>query len=260
MSKNNLPSTGVRPDPSYGNPLDQFRYIYTLDLVSGKQVLDLASGVGWGSFLMSSAGASVIGIDVSQEAIDFSREYYSHSKVRFEKRDSSTLNELDMVFDIITCFETIEHVHNPYIFLQELRSVSHHNTRLFLSTPNSILFGSDKVKPSNPYHLKEYNREEIVSLAQSSGWEVVEYLGQYPVPSQSIKIKQYQSFITNYWRRKKLRRQFGVLYSVFNRLSAPSLYNLKDPAHDSPHVQPVPDNHEAAYHYMILAPKKNNLQ
>ena len=256
MLNNTLPSTGVRPDPSYGNPLDQFRYIYTLKSVIGKQVLDIASGVGWGSYLMSSAGASVIGIDVSQEAIDFSNEYYSHSKVRFEKRDSSTLTQLNTVFDVITCFETIEHVQNPEIFLQDLRSVSNHNTKLFLSTPNSILFGSDKGKPSNPYHLKEYNREEIVSIARSSGRKVTEYLGQYPVPSKSAEVKQYQNFIINYWRRKKLRSQLGVIFALYNRLSSPYSYHLKDPAYDCPHVQHIPEEYEPAYHYLILTPTK----
>lgn len=254
MLSTDLSSTGVRPDPSYGNPLDQFRYIYALDSITGKTVLDIASGVGWGSYLMGSAGGIVTGIDVDQGAIDFSSKYYKHDNLSFEVRDSSTLHQLNVLFDVITSFETLEHIQAPDIFLRDLRSVSKSNTRLYLSTPNSILFGSENSKPSNPHHIREYSRTELESLLLNSGWKVERYLGQYSVPSLGSEVPAYQKFIKNYWDQKRQREKYGKIFSIYNRVLKSSSYSAKDPAWNSPHVQSVPKGYEPAYHYLILSP------
>ena len=39
--------SGARANVSYGNILDQKRYIYALNFVRGKDVLDCACGIGW---------------------------------------------------------------------------------------------------------------------------------------------------------------------------------------------------------------------
>ena len=43
------------------------RYALSLNFVSGKRVLDMASGEGYGSALLGSAAASVIGVDIDVE-------------------------------------------------------------------------------------------------------------------------------------------------------------------------------------------------
>lgn len=252
-----LPSSGVRPDPCYGNPLDQLRYIYVLDAAANKDILDLASGVGWGSFLLSSAGAkTVIGVDLSSSAINFSANFYAHPALTFIHGTTSNILKLSRKYDLITSFETIEHVEDPEQFLIDLKSVSHSETRLYLSTPNSVLFGSQHTKPANPFHVKEFTRAELTTLILDAGWEIEKYLGQYPVKNTSLEVKQYRQFIFQYWRNKLLRNKVGMLFSIFNKIRALLYGTSNDPAWNSPHIQEIQDGFEPAYHYMILTPSR----
>ena len=118
LNKNAANTSGARSDHSYGNILDQKRYIFALKYVHDKKVLDCACGVGWGSFLMASAGArEVYGIDISEAAINSSKLFYYNENINYIKGTPYDLPQ-DYKFDLITSFETIEHVENPLGFLK----------------------------------------------------------------------------------------------------------------------------------------------
>lgn len=252
-----IKTTGVRPHPSYGNPLDQRRYIYVLDKVCNKKVLDLASGVGWGSFLMASAGAYVTGVDESEDAVKFSNSYYNHKNLHFRVGTSSNLRSSEEKFDIITCFETIEHTSTPSIFLTDLLGCCHDQSLVFLSTPNSKLCDSVGTVPHNPFHIQEYTKTEIIQLCEDSGFSVDQYLGQYPIETESEDFRHYNQFIASYWKKLKLQNRYGLPYKILRRLLAGKKVNQNDPAWDDPAIQPIDSSTEPVYHYLILKPNRN---
>ena len=248
--------SGVRADFLYGNILDQKRYIYALNYVYNKAVLDCACGVGWGSNLMANAGArSVMGLDISQDAVATAVKYYSNAKTAYRCAKPSEV-ETSQKFDVITTFETIEHVEEPLEFLVSLKALSHDETIAFLSTPNSFCFKRDGDKPYNPYHLKEFTKEELLILFSGAGWRVCEYLGQYPIDEQSEGIEQYRRFIKAYWDRSKRAARYGIAYRLLNLILRKAfLGSLREPAHESDcNPVAVTPGYQPAYHFFVLRP------
>src|SRR4029079_653565 len=65
-------------------------------------------------------------------------------------------------FDLIVCFEAIEHVADPARALDELTRVLSDDGTLIISSPNRGVY-----PPGNPFHLHEYTAAELESELQS---------------------------------------------------------------------------------------------
>ena len=247
-----IKTTGVRPHPSYGNPLDQKRYIFTLDKIYGKNVLDIASGVGWGSYLMASAGANVLGLDASAEAIEYAKSVYSHKRLRFELTNGKIPTFDDRPYDVVTSFETLEHVNDPYSFLAGIKDVCSKSTTIYLSTPNAVVHGSVNSKPKNPYHKREYTKSQLFSLLQECGFQIIEYLGQGILCADTDEIQKYKKFNADYWANIAYTNKYSYLYKIFRRMFLSSSQILTDPALGNPDIQCVPQLGEPVYHFLIL--------
>jgi 2-polyprenyl-3-methyl-5-hydroxy-6-metoxy-1,4-benzoquinol methylase len=252
--------SGVRPNFLYKNVLDQERYISVLSYVKNKNVLDCACGVGWGSHIMAMAGAiRVIGVDLSLSAINTARNFYNSDSVTYIQNDINQIN-IKENFDVITSFETIEHVENPIEFLQKLRSLSHPKTVFFLSTPNGFCFKHSGDKPYNPFHLDEYEKNELIEMFNNSGWSVKNYMGQYPMKEGSKKIDEYREFIKIFWLNKNRIQKFGFLYSITSKIFRRITKKLiQDPAHNySCAPVTIKDGYQPAYHFFKLMPIKKD--
>jgi 2-polyprenyl-3-methyl-5-hydroxy-6-metoxy-1,4-benzoquinol methylase len=249
-----LNESGVRPDFMYKNILDQKRYINVLKFVKGKRILDCACGVGWGSYVMAKAGAEqVVGLDLSSNAIFSAKKYYNFDSIIFLEKNIYNFTSKQK-FDVITSFETLEHVDEPLRFLDTLASLSHKNSILFLSTPNGHCFKEENQPPYNPYHKTEFTKDEIFNLLEKSKWYIEEYLGQHPIKKNSREIILYRNFIKKFWKDKIRSETFGILYTLAGKIYR-RLLNQKilDPAHlgDCSPKQ-ITKEYEPAYHYLKL--------
>lgn len=246
-------NSGVRSNVAYGNIMDQKRYIYALNFIVGKDVLDCACGVGWGTFLLANGGAkSVVGVDLSPNAIATARVFYSADNTKFIQGVLGEIN-LRANFDVITSFETLEHVDEPIAFLKSLRKYLKPDGLLMLTTPNSYCFKYARDKPYNPYHLDEFTKDELLQMLKEAGWVVDKYLGQHPIHAGSKEILEYRNFIRRYWRSTKLAGKYGIFYRILNRiyLQFTGLRNI-DPAHKgdcNPMI--ISEGFEPACHFII---------
>ncbi|MCS7071715.1 MAG: class I SAM-dependent methyltransferase, partial [Anaerolinea sp.] len=112
------------------------RYAFARAYASGKRVLDVACGVGYGSRYLADAAASVIGVDVDAAAIAYARRRYGDSdRVQFMQGDALNLPFSDRTFDVICSFETIEHVPDAHRFLSEVRRLLAPGGVFIVSTP-----------------------------------------------------------------------------------------------------------------------------
>ena len=253
--------SGVRSDFMYRNIIDQKRYINVLEFVRDKRVLDCASGVGWGSYIMAKAGAKeVVGVDLSNEAITTAKKYYNLETISYFEENIYNLKD-NKKFDVITSFETLEHVEDPLKFLNTLSDLSHNDTIFFLSTPNGYSFKSFDELPHNPYHKTEFTKEDLYKLLETSNWTIEEYLGQHPMKKESEEIYEYRNFIRSFWVDKIKSEKYGIIYKFISKLYR-RLANQKliDPAHSgdcSP--KKIINEFEPAYHYLRLKLKKNDL-
>ncbi|EQM68733.1 glycosyltransferase [Pseudomonas tohonis] len=152
------------------------RYLVASSIVAQKDVLDLASGEGYGSLLLSEQARTVVGVDVSQEAVDHARSIYQRSNLEFYQGTASALDLPDHSFDVVVSFETIEHLYEQREMLSEIRRVLRADGVLLISSPNKPVYREEN-EEHNPFHVKELDFQELDVLLREH-FETVHYLGQ----------------------------------------------------------------------------------
>lgn len=134
----------------------QARYRWAAQTARGRDVLDAGCGVGYGALILAEAGAqSVTGVDRSSEAIFNARER-AGAVAEFTVADLQDIPLDDGSFDLITCFEAIEHIVHPERALDELRRVLRPDGVLLISSPHRGVY-----TPGNPHHVHEYTPSEL---------------------------------------------------------------------------------------------------
>ena len=169
------------------------RYAFASQYVKNKKVLDLASGEGYGTSILSKNARCVVGIDMDHEAVVHASDTYKKENITFIR--GSILNipiKSSKIFDVIVCFEAIEHVSEHDILLQEITRLLKDDGILIISTPNKETYSNDG-KFENPYHQKELYFSEFVDLLKKnfsfiyvSGQQVLSGSSIYPVTSEEI--------------------------------------------------------------------------
>jgi SAM-dependent methyltransferase len=133
----------------------QVRYRHAMRLVAGRRVLDAGCGVGWGTTLLADAGAtSVIGLDIDAEALEDAKGRTEAAV--FVRGSLMELPFADGSFDVVVCFEAIEHVTDPLVGLDELRRVLAPGGVLTVSSPHPGVY-----PPGNPFHIHEFTPDEL---------------------------------------------------------------------------------------------------
>jgi 2-polyprenyl-3-methyl-5-hydroxy-6-metoxy-1,4-benzoquinol methylase len=161
--------TDVRPD-------HVMRYEWAARLIPDGAVvgLDAFCGVGYGTQLLAARAAGfVIGVDGSSAAIAHAEAHFRSERTMFACKQWP----FDLpkgAFDFVACFESLEHVGDGRAFLHALTRSLKPGGLLFLSTPNEAVMPAATFR--NPFHVRHYTREEILSLA--GDMELVEWLGQ----------------------------------------------------------------------------------
>lgn len=136
------------------------RYLFALERVRGR-VLDVACGVGYGSFLLGAGTNVVQGVDLSAEAIAEARAEHTRPNVAFHLGALDTLPTDTPLFDAAVSLETIEHVPDPRAFLDEVRRRLKPGGLLVVSAPN-ILQHTRAVPPvPNVFHVSEPTYDDL---------------------------------------------------------------------------------------------------
>jgi SAM-dependent methyltransferase len=147
------------------------RYEFALNYVAGR-TLDIACGSGYGSILLKERAVEVIGMDVSPEALSDARQRLSgipgHAWPHFLRADAQRLPVRNSSFDNAVSFETIEHLGDARLFVEEIFRSLREGGFLVLSTPNRLMYSPGGGKPWNPFHTKEFEYRELRSLLSES--------------------------------------------------------------------------------------------
>src|SRR5262245_4473559 len=153
------------------------RYAYANTLVKNKRVLDLACGEGYGSKLLASAAASVVGIDIDANVINHASEKYSRENLQFLTGSITSVPiQENHCFDVIVCFEAIEHIENQDGLLAETKRLLAPEGVLIVSTPNKPIYDGESPE-KNPFHVKELHFAEFEELL-CRYFRNVKFLGQ----------------------------------------------------------------------------------
>src|SRR5581483_5229884 len=97
-------------------------YEWIGERTSGRDVLDMACGEGYGSDVLARSAASVVGVDGNPDAFEHARLRYSRPSVSFERGLVETYGAPGQ-FDDVAFLQTIEHVQDPERVLRHFRSL-----------------------------------------------------------------------------------------------------------------------------------------
>ncbi|WP_053732109.1 glycosyltransferase [Nocardia sp. NRRL S-836] len=144
------------------------RYAIARDLVAGKRVLDLASGEGYGSAMLAQTAAEVVGVDIDAPSVEHARHNYGSPTLSFAVGSITdpTLLADAPPFDVITCFEAIEHVTDHAGLMALIRARLAPGGLVLMSTPDTEVY-SHQHHNCNEFHLKELTEQEFAGLLRA---------------------------------------------------------------------------------------------
>ena len=147
------------------------------DVRPNLRVLDLGSGGGQFTAELAVAGATVVGAEVAQAAVDRARAAHPELDFRLIPIDGPLPFE-DNAFDLVWATEVIEHVADTGAWLSEVRRVLAPRGRLLLTTPSHgrlrlALGGIERYSDPLGDHLHLYSRASLRALLGEFGFENV---------------------------------------------------------------------------------------
>lgn len=129
-----------------------------------KSVLDFGSGDGSCSILYASNGLETSSADVSKHLLDFVRFRFAKRGLKGNFYLLPDTKLPDEKFDVITAFDTLEHVAQPLETLQLLYNALNKNGYIILNTP----FGCTE---NHPMHLP-HNQKDFFNGVKKMGFRI----------------------------------------------------------------------------------------
>jgi 2-polyprenyl-3-methyl-5-hydroxy-6-metoxy-1,4-benzoquinol methylase len=176
-----LELTGERTLPDVPEENYWFRrhlvvYEWIAARVAGLDVIDMASGEGYGADVLAGAARSVVGVDANPEA-------HEHSRLRYVRSNLSFARDLVETYhgeaDAISFLQTIEHVEAPGDVLEHFKALLRPGGTAYISTPNVLTLAPEGAERSgNPWHVREYRAEEFAGML-APHFDRVELYGLY---------------------------------------------------------------------------------
>ncbi len=141
-------------------------YRFAKSLVSGKEVLDIGCGEGYGSDFMAGYAKSVLGIDYDKAIVDYAKNKYHKAELGFSVLDIKNLDSLGRKFDVICSFQNIEHIQDTGELLKNISGLLNDNGIFICSTCNIKDASPGSKEAFNRFHVKEYLVSEFKELLE----------------------------------------------------------------------------------------------
>lgn len=146
----------------------------------GERVLDVGCGKGeLAHDLVERGGATVTGIDVSRESLEFARSRFASERLELVEADALEWTPPEP-FDVVVLSNVLEHVEERVAFLRRLREVTGAR-RFLLRVPVlerdwAVVLRRELGLPyfSDPGHHTEYSEEQLAGELEAAGLEPAE--------------------------------------------------------------------------------------
>lgn len=152
-------------------------------IISSQQfqsILDLgcASGTFTNHLTKLFPQAKIYGVDVYDSAIKFAQKKYPY--LNFIKADAHQLPFRESAFDLVICYETIEHVADPSLVLKEMRRIlKKDGTAILAMDSGNLMFRivwwfweRTKGRVWNGAHLHPFHHDELEKIIKKSGFKI----------------------------------------------------------------------------------------
>jgi 2-polyprenyl-3-methyl-5-hydroxy-6-metoxy-1,4-benzoquinol methylase len=167
----------------------------------GREFLDYGSGIGSNALVFGLAGFNVTLADVADPLRNFARWRLERRGMRVRSLDLKQESPERSRYDVITCFDVLEHVPDPLAALERIRDALRPDGILFLYAP----FGYDPERPQHIVHDDAVLRRiRSLGFAQRYSWEHAfpAYLYHRPTAYQRVTrsaIANSAYFVRDVW-------------------------------------------------------------
>lgn len=216
----NLINTGERQhtDAFDMNALEHLhRYALAGSLCHDLEVLDIASGEGYGSNILSRSAKSVFGVDISEDAIAHATKKYNQPNLRYLVGSADKIPLPDNSLDRVVSFETLEHHDKHEEMFLEIKRVLRPDGILIISTPDKLNY-TDKPKQRNEFHVKELYLDEFRTLAKKYFANCAMYYqktGYFGIIAPEVSGRYQFHYIEGDFQQSKVSRTIpGATYNI----------------------------------------------
>ncbi len=230
------------------------RYLFAADFLRRyrpETVADIACGIGYGIPELAQISSTVIAVDQNPEVLETAKVNVNNStslkqsNVHFHQHDLESLpwppSLSSSNVDAIVCFETLEHLLEPDLVLNQFGKVLKERGFLICSVPNVLHDPPDKSGlPVNPYHKQFFNFSSFRRLLQRQGFHVIYRVGQ---ASSNMLFKRESQFL----KRGVIQQRLGD----FSTVHTPDLIRHLTYLLAYPTVEDI----DGSYSFIVLAQK-----
>lgn len=197
----------------YGDTISSYHFFLEQQFNKNKTILDIGCGTGSFLDLIKAAGfANIYGVDISERAVRYGRQKYPDIADRLIVADGGWLPFKSHSIDIITSFDTLEHVPDVNEHVAEIfRILKNEGGIYILQTPNkyvnipwSIIQCKNLMKWKQ-FHCSLQTYSSLKSLLSRNGFKDIVF---------------FKRNILSEYNCKKVKKQFGksgmVILNILN--------------------------------------------
>lgn len=211
------------PEENYWYRRHLVVYEWIAQRVTGRRVIDMACGEGYGTEVLARYASSAVGVDANPEAHEHARLRYRRPNLRYVR---DLVDSFAEETDAVVFLQTIEHIEQPGAILDHFRSLiaDEQTGAVYVSTPNVLTLapkGADR--SGNPWHVHEYRHQEFESLCREH-FSSVEMYGLF----HARKLRVHELAIRIGWDRlHPLLGLTGRFYDWFTPAIAVTDFRLR---------------------------------
>jgi len=154
---------------------NQQRYGFAHALCNDKIVLDAGCKYGFGAEYLAMVAKQVIAVDVDSSKVYACRREQKSNNLIFRIQDlEKRFTFSGYKIDVITCFETLEHLDNPKKFLKQVPDILRENGLFIFSVPIGDRPNKDDSRQEE--HLQVFETEKDIRILVGN-YLNVEFLG-----------------------------------------------------------------------------------
>ena len=170
--------------------------------LQGLRVLDVGCGGGILSEALAERGASVVGIDLAESALQAAEAHRAGQAVEYRLESSRETAARGEVFDVVTCMEMLEHVADPAAVLRDIHALLKPGGWAFFSTINrtfkarlGAVYAAEYLLRLVPQGTHQYDwfikPAELSRMAERAGLTPVAFCGMDYLPlRQSARLSR----------------------------------------------------------------------
>jgi len=180
--------------------------------MSGREtgtLVDIGSGTGYFAGYMKKNGWNVTGVELSDQARQYSISRFSLTAV--SPHEVASIN--DGTADCITLWHVLEHLYDPVMWLKEIKRILKDDGKCIIALPNiksadAEWFGNEWAGFDVPRHLWHFSSETLPSFINRHGFICVKVIPM-PLDIYYISTLSYKN------RRCKLPLMRGMITGLF---------------------------------------------